>query len=216
MTKKGKITEQYYINIVGERDTAHTAILLAEDGNDEYVVGKDFLHFGVTKKTTQLYIKQNARLFSFNHLKKEDCVIELGGYVVNAGEYTISLVANGASSIVLIDNYVGESVDLSLEDYTFTADKGSLDGRFTLVISYIEKEVTTEICTENAGDILVLNSNDLVVFEGLTIGDQVCIYDAVGRCVNQFVVENERLVLNINKGVYILKTSMKSVKFVVW
>lgn len=208
--------EQYYINIKGEKERSRTAIFLADDGSNDYVVGKDFLHFGVTRKTTQLYTKQNSRLFSFNHLKKEDCVVELGGYVINAGEYTISLTDNGASSIVLIDNYTGESVDLTFEDYTFTAEKGSLDGRFTLAISYIEKDVTTEIGTENVGNILVSNYNGLVVVEGLTIGNHVWIYDAVGRCVSSFVAEEERYVLNVKEGAYVLKTSMESVKFVVW
>lgn len=211
-----EVVEQYYINIKGEKERSRTAIFLADDGSNDYVVGKDFLHFGVTGKTTQLYTKQNARLLSFNYLKKEDCVVELGGYVVNAGEYTISLTDNGASSIVLIDNYTGESVDLTFEDYTFTTEKGSLDGRFTLAISYIEKDVTTEIGTENVGNILVLNYNDLVVVEGLTIGNHVWIYDAVGRCVSSFVAEEERYVLNVKEGAYVLKTSMESVKFVVW
>ena len=208
--------EQYYINIKGEKERSRTAIFLADDGSNDYVVGKDFLHFGVTGKTTQLYTKQNARLLSFNYLKKEDCVVELGGYVINAGEYTISLTDNGASSIVLIDNYTGESVDLTFEDYTFTTEKGSLDGRFTLAISYIEKDVTTEIGTENVGNILVSNYNDLVVIDGLNIGNHVWIYDAVGRCVSSFVAEEERYVLNVKEGAYVLKTSMESVKFVVW
>ena len=208
--------EQYYINIKGEKERSRTAIFLADDGSNDYVVGKDFLHFGVTGKTTQLYTKQNARLLSFNYLKKEDCVVELGGYVINAGEYTISLTDNGASSIVLIDNYTGESVDLTFEDYTFTTEKGSLDGRFTLAISYIEKDVTTEIGTENVGNILVSNYNDLVVIDGLNIGNHVWIYDAVGRCVSSFVADNERHVLNLKEGAYVLKTSMESVKFVVW
>ncbi len=211
-----EVVEQYYINIKGEKERSRTAIFLADDGSDAYVVGKDFLHFGVTRKTTQLYTKQNARLLSFNHLKKEDCVVELGGYVVNSGEYTISLTDNGASSIVLIDNYTGESVDLTFEDYTFTTEKGLLDGRFTLAISYIEKDVTTEIGNENVGNILVSNYNDLVVIDGLNIGNHVWIYDAVGRCVNSFVAEEERYVLNVKEGAYVLKTSMESVKFVVW
>lgn len=208
--------EQYYINIKGEKERSRTAIFLADDGSDAYVVGKDFLHFGVTGKTTQLYTKQNSRLFSFNHLKKEDCVVELGGYVINAGEYTISLTDNGASSIVLIDNYTGESVDLTFEDYTFTTEKGSLDGRFTLAISYIEKDVTTEMIGGKVGNVLVSNFNGLVLVDGLIVGDEVWIYDAVGRCVNSFVAEEERYVLNVKEGAYVLKTSMESVKFVVW
>ncbi len=207
--------EQYYINIVSEKDTSRTAILLAEDGSEDYVIGEDFLHFGVTKKTTQLYTKQNGRLLSFNHLKKENCVVELGGYVVNAGEYTISLIDNGASSIVLIDNYTGESVDLSIENYTFTTEKGSLDGRFSVAISYIEKDVTTQINDEIIGNITISNNKGTILIDGLNIGDNIWIYDTVGRCVNHFVANNNQKELNIETGVYILKTSVKSVKFIV-
>ncbi len=211
-----EVVEQYYINIVGEKDTARTAIFLAEDGSDDYVVGKDFLHFGVTGQTAQLYTKQASSLLAFNHLKRENRVVDLGGYMVNAGEYTISMMDNGEALVVLIDNYTGESVDLTTDSYTFTTEKGSLDGRFSLVISYVEKDVTTEIGNEMAGDLVVSNNGGLVVVDGLSVGSVVWIYDAVGRCVNRFVVDSEQHKLNICAGVYVLKTSTESVKFVVW
>ncbi len=211
-----EVVEQYYINIVGEKDTARTAIFLADDGADEYVVGKDFLHFGVTGQTAQLYTKQASSLLAFNHLKRENRIVDLGGYMVNAGEYTISMMDNGEALVVLIDNYTGESVDLTADSYTFTTEKGSLDGRFSLVISYVEKDVTTEIGNEMAGDLVVSNNGGLVVVDGLSVGSVVWIYDAVGHCVNRFVADSEQQELNICAGVYVLKTSTESVKFVVW
>lgn len=211
-----EVIEQYYINIAGEKDATRTAIFLADDGSDDYVVGKDFLHFGVTGKTTQIYTKQGSRLLAFNHLKREDCVVELGGYIVDAGEYTISLTDNGASSVILIDNYTGESVDLSIENYTFTTEKGSLDGRFMLAIAYVEKDVTTQVGNDLVGDLVVSNNDGLTMVGGLSVGDEVCIYDTVGRCVDQFVADSEQVELNIAAGIYVLKTSMESVKFIVW
>ena len=211
-----EVIEQYYINIAGEKDATRTAIFLADDGSDDYVVGKDFLHFGVTGKTTQIYTKQGSRLLAFNHLKREDCVVELGGYIVDAGEYTISLTDNGASSVILIDNYTGESVDLSIENYTFTTKKGSLDGRFMLAIAYVEKDVTTQVGNDLAGDLVVSNNGGLTMVGGLSVGDEVWIYDTVGRCVDQFVADSEQVELNIAAGIYVLKTSMESVKFIVW
>lgn len=211
-----EVIEQYYINIAGEKDATRTAIFLADDGSDDYIVGKDFLHFGVTGKTTQIYTKQGSRLLAFNHLKREDCVVELGGYIVDAGEYTISLTDNGASSVILIDNYTGESVDLSIENYTFTTKKGSLDGRFMLAIAYVEKDVTTQVGNDLAGDLVVSNNGGLTMVGGLSVGDEVWIYDTVGRCVDQFVADSEQVELNIAAGIYVLKTSMESVKFIVW
>jgi hypothetical protein len=149
-------------------------------------------------------------------LKRENRVVDLGGYMVNAGEYTISMMDNGEALVVLIDNYTGESVDLTTDSYTFTTEKGSLDGRFSLVISYVEKDVTTEIGNEMAGDLVVSNNGGLVVVDGLSVGSVVWIYDAVGRCVNRFVADSEQHELNICAGVYVLKTSTESVKFVVW
>jgi hypothetical protein len=149
-------------------------------------------------------------------LKREDCVVELGGYIVDAGEYTISLTDNGASSVILIDNYTGESVDLSIENYTFTTEKGSLDGRFMLAIAYVEKDVTTQVGNDLAGDLVVSNNGGLTMVGGLSVGDEVWIYDTVGRCVDQFVADSEQVELNIAAGIYMLKTSMESVKFIVW
>ena len=211
-----EVIEQYYINIEGEKDITRTAIFLAEDGSNDYVVGKDFLHFGVTGKTTQLYTKQGSRLLSFNHLKREDCVVELGGYIINEGEYTISLTDNGDASVVLVDNYTGKSIDLSLESYRFTTEKGSLDGRFSLVISYVVKDVTTQIGNQEVGNLVVSNSGEVTLVDGLVIGDRVWIYDALGRCIGQFIAESEQQELSIDEGVYVLKTSMESVKFIVW
>ena len=136
--------------------------------------------------------------------------------MVNAGEYTISMMDNGEASVVLIDSYTGESVDLTVDNYTFTTEKGSLDGRFSIAISYAEKDLNTNVGNEMAGDLVVSNNGGLIVVDGLSVGADVWIFDAVGRCVDRFVADGECHELNIGTGVYVLKTSVESVKFVVW
>ena len=117
---------------------------------------------------------------------------------------------------MLIDSYTGESVDLTVDNYTFTTEKGSLDGRFSIVISYAEKDLNTNVGNEMAGDLVVSNSGGLIVVNGLIVGEVVWVYDAVGRCIDRFVADDEQQGLNLSAGVYVLKTSVESVKFVVW
>ena len=85
-----------------------------------------------------------------------------------------------------------------------------------LAIAYVEKDVTTQVGNDLAGDLVVSNNGGLTMVGGLSVGDEVWIYDTVGRCVDQFVADSEQVELNIAAGIYVLKTSMESVKFIVW
>ena len=114
------IVEHYYVSIGNGENAVNTAIFMAEDGTDNYVVGQDFLHLGASGESLQFYSKQGKNDLAFNYLKKEERTIALGGYVAEAGKYTISLTADGkASSVILYDSQTGEATDLLQYDYEF-------------------------------------------------------------------------------------------------
>lgn len=212
-----EVVEHYYVNIVGVADTSHTAIFLAEDGSDDYVVGKDFLHLGASGESLQFYSKQGKNDLAFNYLKKEERTIALGGYVAEAGKYTISLTADGkASSVILYDSQTGEATDLLQYDYEFDAEKGYLDGRFDITIAYAAQDDTpTDVEIGGNDRLVVLNSDGIVTFEGLAIGEEVVVYDIMGRCVNHFVASNDVANVMLADGVYVMKHSSEIIKFVV-
>ena len=212
-----EVVEQYYVNIVGMADTSHTAIFLAEDGSDDYVVGQDFLHLGASGESLQFYSKQGENDLAFNYLKKEERTIALGGYVAETGKYTISLTTDGkASSVILSDTKTGEAIDLLQSNYEFDADKGCVDGRFDITIAYAAQDDTpTDVEIGGNDRLVVLNSDGIVTFEGLAIGEEVVIYDIMGRCVNHFVASNDVANVMLADGVYVMKHSSEIIKFVV-
>ena len=212
-----EVVEQYYVNIVGMADTSHTAIFLAEDGSDDYVVGKDFLHLGASGASLQLYTLQDESTLSFNYLKREDRTVLVGGYVAQSGKYTISLDGNGeASSVLLYDMETGLVADLLNENYEFEAEKGILDGRFSVIISYAKGDgPATEVENDMTMGVVAVNCDGIARFEGLSIGENVAVYDVVGRCVTQFVAESDKADVMLTSGVYVLYHNGETVKFVV-
>ena len=212
-----EVVEQYYVNIVGMADTSHTAIFLAEDGSDDYVVGKDFLHLGASGASLQLYTLQGESTLSFNYLKREDRTVLVGGYVAQSGKYTISLDAEGdASSVLLYDMETGLVADLLNENYEFEAEKGILDGRFSVIISYAKGDgPATEVENDMTMGVVVVNCDGIALFEGLLVGESVVVYDVMGRCVTQFVAENDKADVMLISGVYMLYHNGETVKFVV-
>ncbi|MBO5345472.1 MAG: starch-binding protein [Paludibacteraceae bacterium] len=212
-----EMVEQYYVNIVGMADTSHTAILLAEDGSDDYVVGKDFLHLGASGASLQLYTLQGESTLSFNYLKREDRTVLVGGYVAQSGKYTISLDGNGdASSVTLYDATTGLVADLLNENYEFEAEKGILDGRFSVIISYAAGDGPTTMIGDNENvSVVVSNYDGIAHFEELLVGESVVVYDVMGRCVTQFVAESDEADVMLTSGVYMLYHNGETVKFVV-
>ena len=212
-----EVVEQYYVNIAGATDTSYTAIFLAEDGSDEYVVGQDFLHFGASGASLQLYTLQSENTLSFNYLKREDRTVLVGGYVAQSGKYTISLDAEGdASSVTLYDATTGLVADLLNENYEFEAEKGTLDGRFRVIISYAAGDGPATMIGDNENESVVVSNNDgIAYFEGLSVGESVAVYDVMGRCVTQFVAENDEADVMLTSGVYMLYHNGETVKFVV-
>ena len=211
------IVEHYYVSIGSGENAVNTAIFMAEDGTDNYVVGQDFLHLGASGESLQFYSKQGKNDLAFNYLKREERTIALGGYVAEAGKYTISLTADGkASSVILYDSQTGEATDLLQYNYEFDAEKGYLDGRFDITIAYaVQDDTPTDVEIGGNDRLVVLNSDGIVTFEGLAIGEEVVVYDIMGRCVNHFVASNDVANVMLADGVYVMKHSSEIIKFVV-
>lgn len=217
LAKKVDDVERYYVDIKGESEEAQTAIFLAVDGTEDYVVGQDFLHLGASGASLQLYSLQGQNILSFNYLQSVERTIVLGGYIAKGGIYEISLRAIGnATSIVLYDKFTGEGIDLLSDTYEFEAEKGAIDGRFEIIISYAQQGgTTTEFSGEDFGNLSVLLNNELVVFEGLTLGEDVMIYDVMGRCVKLFKATEQKAEICLVGGVYLLHHNNETIKFIV-
>ena len=91
-----------------------------------------------------------------------------------------------------------------------------MDGRFSVIISYAAGDGPTTMIDDNENvSIVVSNYDGIAHFEGLLVGESVVVYDVMGRCVTQFVAENDETDVMLTSGVYMLYHNGETVKFVV-
>ena len=215
-----KPTEYYQLNIVSEKYTDKTMILMAHNGSEGYAVGQDF--FYMTQQAAggnianQFYSLDGDNPLSFNHRKNENQTIALGGCVKSAGEYSISLEGSNisAQSVVLYDIFTDTTVDLLSEEYNFTTEKGSLNERFIITFSFAP-QTTTEIFTPIANQIIVSGNAQNCTIDNLIIGKEVMIFDVMGRLIFNEKTNNETINISLPAGTYIVRQADNWAKFAI-
>jgi hypothetical protein len=119
--------------------------------------------------------------------------------VATAGEQTISLNAyNGnAEAVTLIDNLTGETADLLADNYTFTAEVGSLDGRFTIVFAAQKAggDTTVDCYNSVANQVIAYGTADHCTVSGLATGEAIAIYNTMGQLVFATIANSETITL---------------------
>ena len=191
---RAKAQEQEQIYLINMNE-ARTVVILNAEG---YTAGEDFLEMNLSSRIEMIYSFDGTDALAFNHRAPEAQSIALGGYVATAGEQTISLNAYNANAeaVTLIDNLTGETADLLAGNYTFTAEVGSLDGRFTVVFSAPKAGDTTVNCyNSTATQLIAYGSANACTVSGLTTGEAIAIYNTMGQLVFCTVAESETLTL---------------------
>ena len=213
-------TEYYQLNITSEKYTDKTMILMDHNGSEGYAVGQDF--FYMTQQAAggnianQFYSLDGDNPLSFNHRKNENQTIALGGCVKYAGEYSISLESSNisAQSVVLYDIFTDTTVDLLSEEYNFTTEKGSLNGRFIVTFSFAP-QTTTEIFTTTANQIIVSGNAQNCTIDNLLVGKQVMIFDIMGRLIYNEKTNNKTINISLPTGTYIVRQADNWAKFAI-
>jgi hypothetical protein len=187
---------------------ARTVVILNAEGSEGYTAGEDFLEMNLGSRIEMIYSFDDTDALAFNHRATEAQSINLGGYVATAGEQTISLNAyNGnAEAVTLIDNVTGTTTDLLAEDYTFTAEVGSLDGRFTIVFAAQKTDDTTVDCYNSvANQVIAYGTADACTVSGLTAGKAIAIYNTMGQLVFATIANSETITLpSLSAGNYLI------------
>ncbi len=88
--------------------------------------------FSLDTNVPQIYTIEAGTQLAINERPVADGTVQLGIRVAQGGTYTISAPRNGFRNIVLMDNETGTETDLANGNYTFNADQGTNDNRFTL------------------------------------------------------------------------------------
>lgn len=167
--------------------TDRTRLVINPDARMDYEISCDASKFINDDQTVpQLYIYDNGIRYAINERPLGDGTISLGARFGQTDNYTIQLQCNSAEdvTIILTDAETGKQVDLSKEAYTFTAQAGTTETRFTLTIG---------------GDTTGINTLEK---EQPTLNNTI--YDLQGRRINN----------QAQKGIYIVKKNGKSCKIV--
>lgn len=204
---RAKAQEQEQIYLINMNE-AHTVVILNAEGSEGYTAGEDFLEMNASNHSDLIYSFDGSDALAFNHRATEAQSIALGGYVATAGEQIISLKGYNANveSVTLVDNVTGETADLLAGDYTFNAEVGSLDGRFTVVFGAPKAGDTTVDCyNSTANQLIAYGSANACTVSGLTTGEAVVVYNAMGQLVFATIADSETITLpSLTTGNYLI------------
>ena len=205
---RAKAQEQEQIYLINMNE-AHTVVILNAEGSEGYTAGEDFLEMNIGSRIEMIYSFDAEDALAFNHRATEAQSIALGGYVAVAGEQTISLDAyNGnAEAVTLIDNVTDTTTDLLAEDYTFNAEVGSLDGRFTIVFAAQKagSDTTVDCYNSIANQVIAYGTADHCTVSGLTAGKAIVVYNTMGQLVFATTADSETITLpSLTAGNYLI------------
>ena len=148
----------------------------------------------------QIYtLDSEATEYAINERPVGDGNVQLGMMIATSGKHTISMPRNDAQTVVLIDHEAGVTHDLSLGEYTFTAEAGTYNGRFTLSMS---KAPTTAIDEVAAKVATVKCDGTTICVDG--VEGNVTVYSMDGRKVAES--EGSATFSNLAVGSYLVRT----------
>lgn len=197
-----------------------TTIMMDADGTEGYTINEDFMYFTQTidgiEIANQFYTFDGEDQLSFNHRKNQNQTITLGGKVATTGEYTISLngINTTAKSVTLFDAVENTTTELTTDDYTFTAESGSINNRFVITFSFAPG-VTTDVFATEANQLVVSGNADNCTIENLIAGEEVMIFDAMGRLVYNAQTDATAINVSLTAGTYIVRQTNNFAKFVI-
>lgn len=150
----------------------------------------------------QIYtLDSEATEYAINERPVADGNVQLGVMIATSGKHSIGMLRNDAKTVVLIDHVAGTTHDLSLGEYTFTADAGTYNGRFTLSIS---KAPTTAIDEVGAEVATVKCSGNTIYVDG--VEGNVAVFSVDGRKVAEAESKGSVAFDNLTVGSYLVRT----------
>ena len=195
-TEKG--VERQLVDIQLEQNGFNdkTRIVFNENAQLSYEMSCDAAKFMNTEKVSQIYtLDQEGNAYAINERPEADGLIHLGFIAAQDGDYSFHITRCGAESVFVTDHVTGQTVELSHEDYHFTAKAGTDNQRFTLSIrskevTGIEEMTTTSVKSVNGG--LLINGN-------------ATIYGTDGRLIQQVAGQDQTI--QLPSGIYVVKSN---------
>lgn len=188
------------------KNTDKTRVVFNQAKSNKYEMDCDAAKFESTTSAVQLYsIEAQGGKMAIN--ERPQGSVQLGFTAKAAGDYTIS-AERMDQPVLLKDNLMNITYDLSNGDYSFSSEAGTFDNRFMLLIDGGATGIA-DIAKEAGVNIMPsANGINLTGVDGKTVN----VYSLGGAL---FATRTENGFLNLSKGVYIVEVGKMKTKVMV-
>lgn len=188
------------------KNTDKTRVVFNQAKSNKYEMDCDAAKFESTTSAVQLYsIEAQGGKMAIN--ERPQGSVQLGFTAKAAGDYTIS-AERMDQPVLLKDNLMNITYDLSNGDYSFSSEAGTFDNRFMLLIDGGATGIA-DIAKEAGVNIMPsTNGINLTGVDGKTVN----VYSLSGAL---FATRTENGFLNLSKGVYIVEVGKMKAKVMV-
>ena len=192
--------------ITDGKNTDKTRVVFNQTKNNKYEMDCDAAKFESSASAVQLYsIEAQGGKMAIN--ERPQGSVQLGFTAKAAGDYTIS-AERMDQPVLLKDNLMNITYDLSNGDYSFSSEAGTFDNRFMLLIDGGATGIA-DIAKEAGVNIMPsTNGINLTGVDGKTVN----VYSFSGAL---FATRTENGFLNLSKGVYIVEVGKMKAKVMV-
>lgn len=200
----------FNIELSNGETTDRTRFVLNEDASRDYDLATDAGKFmSPDASVSQLYTIENGVSLSINERPLDDGMIALGAYFGRKGSYTLSLNTKADAQVCLIDNLTGAETDLTMQDYTFNAEAGTVNDRFVIVV---KKEGTTTGLESNMSVAKVTAVSGQILVQTPQSAD-VAVYATDGKIIGKS--QGTEASFSVRPGVYVVIINGTSYKVTV-
>lgn len=188
------------------KNTDKTRVVFNQTKSNKYEMDCDAAKFESTTSAVQLYsIEAQGGKMAIN--ERPQGSVQLGFTAKADGDYTIS-AERMDQPVLLKDNLMNITYDLSNGDYSFSSEAGTFDNRFMLLIDGGATGIA-DIAKEAGVNIMPsANGINLTGVDGKTVN----VYSLGGAL---FATRTENGFLNLSKGVYIVEVGKMKTKVMV-
>lgn len=188
------------------KNTDKTRVVFNQAKSNKYEMDCDAAKFESSTSAVQLYsIEAQGGKMAIN--ERPQGSVQLGFTAKAAGDYTIS-AERMDQPVLLKDNLMNITYDLSNGDYSFSSEAGTFDNRFMLLIDGGATGIA-DIAKEAGVNIMPsVNGINLTGVDGKTVN----VYSLSGAL---FATRTENGFLNLSKGVYIVEVGKMKAKVMV-
>ena len=188
------------------KNTDKTRVVFNQTKSCKYEMDCDAAKFESSTSAVQLYsIEAQGGKMAIN--ERPQGSVQLGFTAKAAGDYTIA-AERMDQPVLLKDNLMNITYDLSNGDYSFSSEAGTFDNRFMLLIDGGATGIA-DIAKEAGVNIMPsVNGINLTGVDGKTVN----VYSLGGAL---FATRTESGFLNLSKGVYIVEVGKMKTKVMV-